>query len=429
MGILTTVTMDLSDPLANLTQSEFAAIEAKSVQLQIECLQEDKASQPANTTTAYQQCWNEWRAWCAYHVPPKPDPWPPSTPWDQPVLPGDLVDEQKVLIFIKYINLTPPKTGKRPRIANLERLAAQLHRQDSGQGTDDDLLTDSQLKLAYNSSRPFISALMKLYAIQVTAKENPAPRPRALGLKCLQRNITSSKWAKDRYQHVDRDEDATNDTYKPSQIADHTRACWRWSKQYFCAFRTQMDFLLGNRMLLRSSNRRPLDIADLFCYELGDEGLTLGEDRMPTKILVVLINKGKANVQGNQEYRGAMRHRDPLCCVIGQLACWLFYRWHIEHEAFPDFASNEDWYDVKVLPRSSTDVTMELTYQTFNQWTSKMFDTAGIKESQTAHLPRLATALAADAMVVNKADVRQISSPLIHLPDFYRYLILPHFDS
>ena len=38
------------------------------------------------------------------------------------------------------------------------------------------------------------------------------------------------------------------------------------------ALRTQVDFLLGNSMLLRLSNQLPIELADLFLMPLPKEG-------------------------------------------------------------------------------------------------------------------------------------------------------------
>lgn len=37
--------------------------------------------------------------------------------------------------------------------------------------------------------------------------------------------------------------------------------------------RTQLDFLMGNSMLLRLSNRLPMELADLFLMPLPKEGV------------------------------------------------------------------------------------------------------------------------------------------------------------
>jgi hypothetical protein len=193
-----------------------------------------------------------------------------------------------------------------------------------------------------------MSAILGLYDEQVLLGDNPAPKPKGLGLKCLERELIRSKWARDQKERVDRGENTIKDSYLPSQIPDHTRAVWQ-HPNLALALRTQVGFLLGSHMLLRSSNRLPLDLSQCFYLDLENEALQNGQAKLPARIQVVCMNYGKTNHHGNKEYGAAMRYRDPLCCLVGQLAMWLFYRWHIENEAFPTFIASENWYNIKML--------------------------------------------------------------------------------
>ncbi len=138
----------------------------------------------------------------------------------------------------------------------------------------------------------------------------------------------------------------------PAQIPDHTNVAWSERKEIACALRTQVDFLFGNHMLLRSGNRLPMELADCFPLDLPNEGLKV--PGYTTKALVVVMNCGKTNQHGRMEYGSALRHRDPRSCLVGALAFWFFWRWQVERtEKFPVFQRSEDWYDTKVLRRSA----------------------------------------------------------------------------
>jgi hypothetical protein len=95
-------------------------------------------------------------------------------------------------------------------------------------------------------------------------------------------------------------------------------------------FRTNVDFLFGNHMLLRSSNRLSLELADCFCLDLPKEGIKTEAGGGPTKALVVLMNQGKTNQHGWVEYGSCLRHRDPEACLVGHLAFWFFFRWQTD---------------------------------------------------------------------------------------------------
>lgn len=151
---------------------------------------------------------------------------------------------------------------------------------------------------------------------------------------------------------MDRGIGTLRDVYAPAQIPDHTNVAWSERKEIACALRTQVDFLLGNHMLLRSGNRLPMELADCFPLDLPNEGFKA--QGYTTKALVVVMNCGKTNQHGRMEYGSALRHRDPRSCLIGALAFWLFWRWQVEKvERFPVFQRSEDWYETKVLRRSA----------------------------------------------------------------------------
>jgi hypothetical protein len=231
--------------------------------------------------------------------------------------------------------------------ADADAVDVELEAMDSG---DEDRSFESSLKLQYNTVRSYVSAIQKLYDVQRTRGMNPAPRPQSVALKAMQKSILRMTWARKHSEYADRGENTIKDSYTPSQIPAHTSAVWNESKQIACALRTQVDFLLGNHMLLRSSNRRPLEFPDCFCLELPNEGIK-DKDRV-TRAFVVVMNRGKTNQHGRLEYGACLRHRDPLACLVGALGFWLFYRWHVEKEPFPSFSRREDWYDLKILRRS-----------------------------------------------------------------------------
>lgn len=225
----------------------------------------------------------------------------------------------------------------------------------SSSSSDSDFeIFESQLKLQYNSVRGYVSAIQKLYDEQKTRGINPAPRPQGVALKALKRSILATTWSKKRKEYTDRGVGTLRDVYSPAQIPDHTAVAWaeRDRISIGSALRTQVDFLFGNHMLLRSSNRLPMELADCFCLGLPNEGLKA--EGFTTKALIVVMNGGKTNQHGRMEYGAALRHRDPRSCLIGALAFFFFWRWQAEKaEKFPVFGKSEDWYGIKVLRRSA----------------------------------------------------------------------------
>ncbi|KAM4062622.1 centromere DNA-binding protein complex CBF3 subunit, domain 2 domain-containing protein [Hirsutella rhossiliensis] len=371
--------------------------------------------------------------WCQANWPAIPDVWPASVPQGQQ-LPGDLVDEGKLLLFMKekgkrvaderkrHLEAQEAKRAvKRRRAPSAHHTNTQLPPADTivvgGGGSeyesDSDLeLYESTLKLQYNTVRGYVSAIQKLYDEQKSRGVNPAARPQGVALKALKRSILATTWSRKRKEYMDRGVGTLRDVYAPAQIPDHTNVAWSERREIACALRTQVDFLLGNHMLLRSGNRLPMELADCFPLDLPNEGFKA--QGYTTKALVVVMNCGKTNQHGRMEYGSALRHRDPRSCLIGALAFWLFWRWQVEKaERFPVFQRSEDWYETKVLRRSAKEpqgkrdgihrnpITQRV-HRPFHspniqlQWTSRFYKKAGIKVSKVSHAPRVAATQNAD---------------------------------
>ena len=166
----------------------------------------------------------------------------------------------------------------------------------------DDENSPSDLKLQYNTVRGYISAIQKLYEEQKSRNINPAVQLQGVALKALKKSILASVWSSKRKEFVDRGTGTLKDIYTPSQVPQHIAAAWVGlgdgkKPNYGCMLCTNVDFLLGNHMLLRSSNRRPLELPDCFRLELPNEGVR-GSTLAPapkTYAFVVVMNKGKTN--------------------------------------------------------------------------------------------------------------------------------------
>jgi hypothetical protein len=228
------------------------------------------------------------------------------------------------------------------------------------------------------------------------------------------RHILREAACRSRSEWADRILNTIKDGYSPAKIPEHTAAAWRFS-DVNSGFRTNVNFLLGNHMLLRSSNRLPLELADCFCLDLPKEGIKMEAGGAPTKAFVVLMNQGKTNQHGRVEYGSCLRHRDPEACLIGQLAFWLFFRWQAETiaaEPFPDFSRPERWYRTKVLRRGKADYIGQLSYSTAHKWTLDFYSMCGIHTSKATHAPRVAAAQNADMAGVSDAQVNIYATPI-----------------
>lgn len=85
------------------------------------------------------------------------------------------------------------------------------------------------------------------------------------------------------------------------------------------------------------------------------------------------------------EYDCALRHRDYRSCLIGGLAFYFFWRWHISGKSFLCFCTSQDWYDIKVLKRDLSHTTESLSSSTAASWMSRAYEKSGIKSSKITH--------------------------------------------
>jgi hypothetical protein len=136
-----------------------------------ELLLDQSVHQARNTTRAYAPKQQEWREWCAAQYPPIPLGWSAWAPWDGLPLPGDLVDEGKLLLFMTMIAKRAPRSGKRLAAEQKRRAATQCDPNESDcyePDSDGEGYVFSRLKLQYNSVRSYISAIQRLYEEQKT---------------------------------------------------------------------------------------------------------------------------------------------------------------------------------------------------------------------------------------------------------------------
>jgi hypothetical protein len=214
-------------------------------------------------------------------------------------LPFDWVDEGKLLLFVKtQVAERAPRQGSRLAAERKRRLenepdgskrqgkrrrgqeAGTVAEEAQAQGApgapdsgDDE--PGSELQLMYNSVRGYVSAIMELWTHQVSAKLHSSPSPHNVAVKALKTSIVRGQHARRRAEFDDRGLSTIRDGYTAKQIPDMTRAVWRdalgprTSEQ---SLRTNLDFLFGHTMLLRQSNRLPLELPDLFSLDLPKEG-------------------------------------------------------------------------------------------------------------------------------------------------------------
>jgi hypothetical protein len=217
-------------------------------------------------------------------------------------------------------------------------------------------------------------------------------------LKSLQRRDTQL----DRAQFADKGRDTLLDGYTQDQLEAVCRSLWTQGRSSpECHLRTLVDILLGQYMLPRGGDRRSAEISDLFTFEFQGEGPTRC---MP---LIFTTRESKQNQHGRLETIGALRHKEPLLCVLSSLAFYLLYRWDLTDEPFPDFATRPTWYGIRLIKRTGGDHLQQLSYTSQRDWIAKAFEQVGIHSSKTTHIGRPSGAKLAELIGVSEEQIRR----------------------
>lgn len=239
-------------------------------------------------------------------------------------MPGDYVDEGKLLLFIREeVATRPPRRGRRLVAEKKRKAASQAKGQEKrqkkqdyewialerrgkddgsgGEGDEDDEDNGgeegSNLVLMYNTVRGYVSAVNELWKVQTSSGLHNAPMPVNVALNALKTSVVRREHHRRREEFVDRGESTIQDGYTVQQIPQVHDKTWSMElggqRAVEQAFRTKVDFLFGNSMLLRTSNRLPMELPDLFALDLPREGVN-GSGWA----FVTVMDQGKAAAHG-----------------------------------------------------------------------------------------------------------------------------------
>lgn len=162
---------------------------------------------------------------------------------------------------------------------------------------------------------------------------NNHPSPREDTARNYIQSLQRRDARRDREQYADKGRYMLLDGYSEDEFERICSELWARGAESSpeCHLRTLADVLLGHYMLTRGGDRRAAEISDLFTFEFKGEGPTRC---MP---LIFTTRASKQNQHGRLETIGALRHKDPVVCVLSGLAFYLLYRRDLGGEPFPDF--------------------------------------------------------------------------------------------
>lgn len=101
------------------------------------------------------------------------------------------------------------------------------------------------------------------------------------------------------------------------------------------------------------------------------------------------------------------RNKNVEICPIGALAFYYFYRFHHNHEPWPDFSNREQWYSIKVLAKAKGPVDVEIDYNSHLEVINKAFKHANVSLKGT-HTGRREGCRLADLLSIPDAQMRRL---------------------
>ena len=164
-------------------------------------------------------------------------------------------------------------------------------------------------------------------------------------------------------------------------------------------FRTRADIHLGHGLVLRGEQRREMELSDLGCLDVPDQGPS--PCSAPCSLFVCEDEyDGQEALHGRDE-----ASRSSYCPVgaVAQLHCW---RWECSGEEPPDFSSRRSWYDIKLLV--GEDARKPLSYPQQLDCIWAVFVACAIVSVEKTHAMRGSAVRAAELHGVTQ---EQVSSP------------------
>ncbi|KAG2212224.1 hypothetical protein INT45_008091 [Circinella minor] len=153
-------------------------------------------------------------------------------------------------------------------------------------------------------------------------------------------------------------------------------------------------------MMLRGETLRDTNLNHLFSLEFKDEGTT----RCP--VFVMMIMGGKTNQEQHKLYSGIIRHKNVQTCAFGAVGFFLFHRFHVQGETFPDFSKNENWFDIKLARGRS--LNKPVSYNTQLNSVNNAFAAVGINSVKKTHSGRQAGAREAEMAGFSHDHIRRV---------------------
>ncbi|ETP08742.1 hypothetical protein F441_15343 [Phytophthora nicotianae CJ01A1] len=331
----------------------------------------DKAakSRPENTQRAYGKRQQEFMQWCT----------------------------AKGSAFNEFTRFTV--TGEKLHLFLEECVIGRAKRHRGSQNQD-----RREVTVGRSTVNSYVAAMVDLWKQQARAKINSHPSPRDDAVTALLKLTQSEEDNRKRKNYEDRGADTLLDGYTATeQIQQVASYFWDTKGDSGTSLRNLLAFLLSHYALMRGESVRMLELADLHSIPLENEGY----NPCRALVMVMVMGQGKTNQVGRVEVGACMRHKNVRVCGHGMLAIYLFWRWHVDGEKFPDFTSSSCWYDLKLL-KTGKDPTKPMSYKVHHDAISSALKYAGIRSKAKTHVGRGSGSRMADLGGASESQIRRL---------------------
>jgi hypothetical protein len=248
----------------------------------------------------------------------------------------------------------------------------------------------------------YVAAMVDLWKQQARARINSYPSPRNEAVKALLQVTQYEEDARKRKNYEDRGAGTMLDGYTTTdQLRSISRFFWNNFREPGVRLRNLLAFLLSHYALMRGEASRKMELADIHCVKLENEGYS------PCRAVVMVMRQGKTNQVGRIEVGSYLRNKCVELCPHGLLAFYLFWRWHVDREPFPDFTSSERWYPLKLF-KTGKDATVEMSYKVHRDAMADALKCVGINSKAKNHVGRGSGARMADLAGASEAQIRRL---------------------
>jgi hypothetical protein len=192
---------------------------------------------------------------------------------------------------------------------------------------------------------------------------------------------------------------------------------WFWVTGCHTGSRSNIFAALRNRYVYLRTLAALLRGESLYKEELSDHfGVEIKASKNPHLMELAISQVATGKTNGNLKLFGRVcRHKDVNMCSYGALGFWLLYRFHCtgEMDTPPDFTSNEDWFDIKVLvglPNFSSSRTKGISDTTYTRQIKKALKAFNLPHKHQLHFGRREGAVDLECKQLDHEDIRRLGN-------------------